>query len=159
AGWIGEGAARDLTDTYWFLRAVENRLQMRRDEQTHVMPESSEGVAEVAAMMGEEPAAFSTRYLAALNRVVGYYSELFVEGGSLAAGGGNLVFTGADDDPGTVETLAAMGFKDPSAAIATVKKWHYGGYGATRAAAARAHLTELLPNLLQTLAASGDADE
>src|SRR5690606_32021595 len=34
----------------------------------------------------------------------------------------------------------------------TVRKWHYGGYGATRSAAARAHLTELVPALPATLA-------
>ena len=36
ANWITAKAASELTETYWFLRAVENRLQMRRDEQTHV---------------------------------------------------------------------------------------------------------------------------
>jgi len=45
-----------------------------------------------------------------------------------------------------------MGFNEPSKAIAIVKNWHYGGYLATRAAAARAHLTELPPSLLRTLA-------
>src|SRR5690606_7130866 len=47
----------------------------------------------------------------------------------------------------------------PARVSATVRKWHYGGYAATRAAASRAHLTELLPALLQTLAGSGNADE
>ena len=41
---------------------------------------------------------------------------------------------------------------------ATIRKWHYGGYRATRAAAARAHLTELLPALLTTIARTGNAD-
>jgi glutamine synthetase adenylyltransferase len=52
-----------------------------------------------------------------------------------------------------------MGFAEPSKAIATVRKWHYGSYPATRAAAARAHLTELLPALLSTLSTAGNADE
>src|SRR5690606_38379615 len=52
--WIGADTARDLEETYWFLRAVENRLQMLRDEQTHVMPETEEGVAEIALLMGYE---------------------------------------------------------------------------------------------------------
>jgi glutamate-ammonia-ligase adenylyltransferase len=52
-----------------------------------------------------------------------------------------------------------MGFSDPKLASATVRKWHYGGYAATRTSAARAHLTELLPALLKTLAATGNADE
>src|SRR5690606_455499 len=37
ANWISADAAEDLSRTYWYLRAVENRLQMLRDEQTHTM--------------------------------------------------------------------------------------------------------------------------
>jgi glutamate-ammonia-ligase adenylyltransferase len=160
ANWITPKAATELTQTYWFLRAVENRLQMLRDEQTHVMPASPEDVAVIGRLVGQpDLRAFETSYRAALERVVGYYSELFTEGETLGSAEGNLVFTGNDDDPGTVETLAAMGFADPSKAIETVRKWHYGSYPATRAAAARAHLTELLPALLTTLSGAGNADE
>nr|WP_295892276.1 bifunctional [glutamine synthetase] adenylyltransferase/[glutamine synthetase]-adenylyl-L-tyrosine phosphorylase [uncultured Devosia sp.] len=160
ANWITPKAATELTQTYWYLRAVENRLQMLRDEQTHVMPASAEEVAVIGRLVGEpDLRAFEASYRAALERVVGYYSELFTEGESLGSGEGNLVFTGSDDDPGTVETLATMGFADPSKAIETVRKWHYGSYPATRAAAARAHLTELLPALLTTLSGAGNADE
>lgn len=160
ANWITPKAATELTQTYWFLRSVENRLQMLRDEQTHVMPASADEVAVIGRLVGEpDLRAFEASYRAALERVVGYYSELFTEGESLGSGEGNLVFTGSDDDPGTVETLATMGFADPSKAIETVRKWHYGSYPATRAAAARAHLTELLPALLTTLSGAGNADE
>ncbi|WP_332702139.1 bifunctional [glutamine synthetase] adenylyltransferase/[glutamine synthetase]-adenylyl-L-tyrosine phosphorylase [Devosia sp.] len=160
ANWITPRAATELTQTYWYLRGVENRLQMLRDEQTHVMPASPDEVAIVGRLMGEpDLRQFEADYRAALERVVSYYSELFTEGETLGSGEGNLVFTGSDDDPGTVETLSAMGFADPSTAIATVRKWHYGGYPATRASASRAHLTELLPALLITLGAAGNADE
>ena len=158
-GWIADRTATDLTDTYWFLRAVENRLQMLRDEQTHVMPETAEGVATIATLLGFDTlAAFEAAYRGALHRVQGYYADLFTEGETLGAEGGDLVFTGSDDDPGTIETLGRMGFHDPAAVSATVRKWHYGGYRATRAAAARAHLTELLPLLLTTFARTGNAD-
>jgi glutamate-ammonia-ligase adenylyltransferase len=160
SNWISETAASELTETYWFLRAVENRLQMLRDEQTHVMPESSPEVAAIARLMDEpDLAVFERRYRDALTLVVNYYSDLFAEGETLGSGEGNLVFTGSDDDPGTIETLSGMGFKEPSKAAATVRKWHYGSYAATRAAAARAHLTELLPALLRTVSGTGNADE
>ena len=158
-GWIADKTAADLTETYWFLRAVENRLQMLRDEQTHVMPETAEGVAVIAALMGfSSREDFEAAYRTTLNRVQGYYADLFTEGETLGADGGDLVFTGSDDDPGTLETLTRMGFRDAAAVSATVRKWHYGGYRATRAAAARAHLTELLPLLLTTFARTGNAD-
>jgi glutamate-ammonia-ligase adenylyltransferase len=158
-GWIAERTATELTDTYWFLRAVENRLQMLRDEQTHVMPETEEGLATIATLMGyASRPEFEAAYRAALNRVQDYYADLFTEGETLGAEAGNLVFTGSDDDPGTLETLTGMGFRDAAAVSATVRKWHYGGYPATRAAAARAHLTELLPLLLTTFSRTGNAD-
>lgn len=160
ANWISKKAATDLTRTYWWLRAVENRLQMLRDAQTHVMPEAPDEIAVIARLMDQpDLPAFEKAYRAALNLVVGYYSDLFAGGESLAAGEGSLVFTGSDDDPETLETLSRMGFKEPSRAIETVKKWHYGSYAATRAAAARAHLTELLPALLETISEAGNPDD
>jgi len=160
ANWISQKAATELTQTYWFLRAVENRLQMLRDEQTQMMPETEAGIGVIATLMDQEYLpAFESTYRAALNLVVGYYADLFTEGETLGSGTGSLVFTGTDDDPETLETLSGMGFKEPSRAIATVKKWHYGGYAATRASAARAHLTELLPALLKTISEAGNPDD
>ncbi|MET3896707.1 glutamate-ammonia-ligase adenylyltransferase [Devosia sp. UYZn731] len=160
ANWITTKAATELTQTYWYLRAVENRLQMLRDEQTHIMPSTPGEVAVIARLMGEpDLQKFETAYRAALELVASYYAELFTEGESLGSGEGNLVFTGSDDDPETLETLARMGFADGHLASETVRKWHYGGYPATRAAAARAQLTELLPALLATLGTAGNADE
>jgi glutamate-ammonia-ligase adenylyltransferase len=159
ANWISPRAATELTQTYWYLRAVENRLQMLRDEQTHVMPASAADVEIIARLMGEpDLRSFEATYRAALERVASYYAELFTEGETLGSDEGNLVFTGSDDDPGTVETLTAMGFANAHRAIETIRKWHYGSYPATRAAAARAHLTELLPALLVTLGNAGNAD-
>lgn len=159
ANWISPETASELTETYWFLRAVENRLQMLRDEQTHIMPNTPEAVAEIGRLMGEpDREAFELSYRAALERVARYYGELFTQGETLGSGEGNLVFTGSDDDPETLETLTAMGFSDAHKVIETVRKWHYGSYAATRTSAARAHLTELLPALLATLGRAGNAD-
>ncbi len=160
ADWINPETATELTETYWYLRAVENRLQMLRDEQTHTMPDNPEAVAVIGRLMGEaDLAAFEKAYRAALECVARYYAELFTQGETLGSGEGNLVFTGSDDDPETLGTLTAMGFADASKAIQTVRKWHYGSYAATRTSAARAHLTELLPALLLTLGRAGNADE
>ncbi len=72
---------------------------------------------------------------------------------------GNLVFTGGEDDPGTIETLQRFGFKQPSEVSATVRGWHFGRYAAMRSARAREALTELMPALLAALARGGDADQ
>ena len=110
-------------------------------------------------LAGMSREAFEAAYRAALANVQTYYGQLFTEGETLGAAGGNLVFTGSDDDPATLSRhCAKMGFADPAAASATIRKWHYGGYRATRAAAARAHLTELLPALLATMAETRNPD-
>jgi glutamate-ammonia-ligase adenylyltransferase len=43
----------ELTDSYRFLRRVENRLQERNDEQTHELPRDEVGRARLALAMGE----------------------------------------------------------------------------------------------------------
>ncbi len=52
--WIEPEARDELTKAYEVLRKVEHRIQMQRDEQTHNLPQSDEGVAEIGRMMGYE---------------------------------------------------------------------------------------------------------
>lgn len=157
---IAADTASDLTSAYWYLRAVENRVQMINDAQTHSLPEADDAFAAIAGLMGEsDPETFATRYRATLTTVIDHYAALFAGGTSLASTSGNLVFTGSDDDPDTIATLTRLGFRDAIGASAVIRKWHYGGYAATRADKARQHLTELMPVLLEALASTGNADE
>ncbi len=158
--WISQDTAREMERAYWFLRAVENRLQMLNDEQTHTLAESERELAVIACLMGfEKLEDFAKAYSQTLDVVTKNYTNLFVGENDLSANSGSLVFTGTDDDPATIETLSKMGFANPQLAAATIRKWHYGGYKATRAAAARAHLTELVPLLLKTICRAGNADK
>src|SRR6202008_159543 len=50
---VGAGAARDLHAAYERLRALEHRVQMLEDEQTHTLPEAADARARVAALAGE----------------------------------------------------------------------------------------------------------
>ena len=86
-----------------------------------------------------------------LETVQRHYSALFEDAEGLSATTGNLVFTGGEDDPDTVATLADMGFRQPAEISATIRGWHFGRYDATRSAQARERLTELMPQLLQAL--------
>src|SRR5208282_3818139 len=119
------------------------------DLQTHRLPNDSEGIAKLAVFLGYESAeAFTAALVAHLGSVERRYAELFEEAPSLA-GPGNLVFTGTDDDPRTLETLAQMGFAEPSAVAGMVRDWHHGRMRATRSQRAREILTELVPELLR----------
>lgn len=159
-GWITEKARDALAREYYFLRDVEHRIQMVADEQTHILPEDDEGFARVAHMMGySDTAAFSEVFLSALKIVEKHYAALFEQAPELGSSSGNLVFTGDVDDPGTLETLASMGYERPSDICRVIRTWHFGRYRATQSAEARERLTELTPALLQAFAATKRADE
>ncbi|MBM3546963.1 MAG: bifunctional [glutamine synthetase] adenylyltransferase/[glutamine synthetase]-adenylyl-L-tyrosine phosphorylase [Alphaproteobacteria bacterium] len=148
----------DLADAYRTLRKVEHRLQMVADEQTQTLPEDETHLARLAAFLGyADTAAFAEAITGVLKRVERRYARLFEEAPSLS-GPGNLVFTGTEDDPGTIETLTKLGYRDASMVCATVRGWHHGRYRATRSERARQILTELMPALLEALAKTSDAD-
>jgi len=160
AGHVTRSTAEELTQDYGFLRRLEHRLQMIDDKQTHTLPTDAPDLAAVATFLGyADEAAFETDLLACLRRVEGHYARLFEEAPSLAGPGGNLVFTGTDDDPGTLDTLRSLGYRDPSAAAGIVRRWHHGRYRSTRSARARELLTELMPALLGALGGTAVPDQ
>lgn len=158
-GWIDAEARDRLGEAYWYLRNVEHRIQMVADEQSHTLPEDADGLKRIALMMGDKNAkAFEKNLTETLRSVEKHYAALFEAAPQLSLPGGNLVFTGEDDDPETVETLSNMGYGRPAEVIRTVRGWHYGRIPAVRTAQARELLTELTPGLLEAIARSGEAD-
>ncbi len=158
-GRVPSVAVEELEEAYRFLRRVEHRIQMIDDRQTHQIPADDAGVAHLATFLGYGDAEeFRADLLSRLGRVEDRYAELFEEAPSLS-GPGNLVFTGTDDDPGTVETLRGMGYRDPSRVISVVSTWHRGRYRSTRSGRARELLTELVPTILNDLAKTPAPDE
>ena len=67
--WLPESAAETLSAHYRSHREVEHRIQMVNDAQTHMLPNSPEGMARIAAFMGLEQAAFETGLRARLEEV------------------------------------------------------------------------------------------
>ena len=155
---IDQGTAETLIADYRFLRRIEHRLQMRDDAQTHRLPTDPGGIAQLASFLGQPDAdRFATDLRGHLASVEKHYAELFEEAPSLA-GPGNLVFTGADDDPDTLATLARLGFLDPALVAAMVRDWHHGRIRATRSQRAREILTEFVPELLRVFGATAHPD-
>ncbi len=151
---IDAATADALIADYRFLRRVEHRLQMVDDAQTHRLPADAHGIARLAAFLGyRESERFVGELRSHLLSVEKRYAELFEEAPSLS-GPGNLVFTGAEDDPETLETLRALGFADARAVSALVRGWHHGRWRATRSQRAREILTELVPALLRIFGAT-----
>lgn len=158
AGHVRSETAEDLKTSYAFLRRLEHRLQMIDDHQTHALPDDDEGLDRLAVFLGYDGAApFTEALLHELHTVEEHYAALFEDEADLS-GPGNLVFTGGEDDPDTIRTLAGMGFEDPARVSATIRAWHTGRYRAMRSGRARELLTELVPTILESFSTSPSPD-
>ncbi len=156
-GWIDTETAEGLTEAYRFLRQVEHRLQMIGDEQIHKLPKGPEELERVACFCGYKDAeSFSVALVARLTRVQGHYDELFARLPDIEAKEQEPVFRGDDESPETLAAVRESGFSDPAAVTEIISGWRSGRYAATRSQRAREALSEILPELLEALAATDD---
>ncbi len=153
---IDRTAYNRMLEAYHFFRHLEHRLQMINDCQTHRLPTTLPQIENLARFLGfGSRAAFERRCHRHRDRVQTIYRALFRRSEPLGASG-SLVFTGVDDHPETVATLAKMGFSDPAHIGATIRRWHHGCYPSTRSEHSRQLLTELIPGLLEAFSDSAD---
>ena len=159
AGWIDAKARDELAEAYWFLRGLEHRLQMVEDAQTHTLPEEDGGLLRFVKFAGyDDLESFSKALTRRQKCVQRHYARLFEDAPALSSTVGSLVFTGKEDDPDTLRTIAAMGYAEPAFVAGAVRGWHHGRYPSMRSARARELLTELTPALLSVFARSGRPD-
>jgi glutamate-ammonia-ligase adenylyltransferase len=159
AGHVEAETAKELTQAYVALRGWEHRVQMVLDEQTHTLPEDPQGRTAVSALAGAATLdLFDAEVGATLQTVNARYGDLFAEAEPLSSRHGSLVFTGVEDDPETLRTLARMGFSHPTSVSATIRAWHHGRIPATRSERGRELFTRLAPLILEAMSASGAPD-
>ncbi|MBI2713678.1 MAG: bifunctional [glutamine synthetase] adenylyltransferase/[glutamine synthetase]-adenylyl-L-tyrosine phosphorylase [Rhizobiales bacterium] len=149
--WIDAGARDDMKAAYCFLRTVEHRLQMMNDEQTQTLPAERADLERFARFLGfADRDAFATVLLGHLEKVQHYYARLFEKAPS--ADRPALLFPGDADDHKTLDRLSELGFRAPLEASSIVRQWLAGAHRSLKGDAAREHLRELLPVLLEHLA-------
>ncbi|MDO8380264.1 MAG: glutamine-synthetase adenylyltransferase, partial [Phenylobacterium sp.] len=159
AGHVGAKACEEMTEGYHMLRAVEHRIQMLADEQTHKLPESDTDRQRVGALAGyAKLRSFDAAIEKTLKAVNRRYGELFPDEEQLSSRFGSLIFTGVDDDPETLATLSRMGFSQPARVSQTIRGWHHGHISATRTERGRELFTRLAPRLLEAANATGAPD-
>ena len=157
--WIGLESAEILQTAYCFLRNVEHRIQMQHDEQTHTLPNSELELAQIANLMGyKQLEDFKIDLRKQLESVQQEYAKLFEDEPRLSSKLGNLVFTGDDDDPETLDTLSRLGYGDPKTITKIVRSWHFGRYAATRTNQVRQHLTKIQSALVEAFAKTDNPD-
>ena len=159
AGHVSPQARDDLTEAYHRLRALEHRVQMLADEQTHRLPESDAERRRVAALSGHDRLRSFDAWVERILRTVNHrYGELFPGEEPLSSRFGSLIFTGVEDDPETLKTLSRMGFSQPAQVSQTIRSWHHGHIAATRSERGRELFTRLAPRLLEAAHAAGAPD-
>lgn len=158
--WITPEVRSDLDQDYLFLRALEHRIQMVADEQTHELPDDDERLLSLARFSGYRSVEeLSGALVPVLENVQSHYAALFEDGPDHAGPKMNLVFAGEDDDPDTLANLIAMGFRQPQQVVAGVRSWHKGRYRAVRSKGGQERLTEMQPFLIQALSETADPDQ
>jgi glutamate-ammonia-ligase adenylyltransferase len=157
-GWIDAAARTDLEAAYLFLRAIEHRLQMVSDDQTHTLPADREALERFARFAGyKDRDALAAALLGHLRKVQRHYARLF----EVATGRPEqaaLSFPEKADDRETLDRLGEMGFRQPLEASATVRRWLSGSYPSLKGEFARRQFAELVPLLIERLARSESPD-
>ncbi|WP_185983109.1 bifunctional [glutamine synthetase] adenylyltransferase/[glutamine synthetase]-adenylyl-L-tyrosine phosphorylase [Aureimonas mangrovi] len=161
-GWIDAGMARELTESYWFLRRVEHAVQMVADEQTHTLPETEEELLRIARLLGIDTVdAFSDMLLGHLRRVKTRFSGLFARSGerkSAEAEAPVLDALSDEEDAEALEWLTAQGFGRPQDVARLIAGWGASRHRALRSEGAREHLRAVLPSLVSAFAGARDPD-
>jgi glutamate-ammonia-ligase adenylyltransferase len=148
-GQVSRDVANVLEAAYGFFRDLEHRLQMRNDEQTQKLPDTSEEIGKLATLLGYPTTdEFRSELLHHLSLVQHHYGELFGAAPSLSA----------KSDPNTLDTLNRLGFHDANRIDNAIRAWHHGRVRATRSTRARELLTELTPTILAEIAKQPDPD-
>jgi glutamate-ammonia-ligase adenylyltransferase len=159
AGHIPTEVAVDLTAAYAELRALEHRVQMLDDEQTHTLPVDPSAASPSRPCLATAAWRISTgAWRPCCWGSTAPMAQLFEGEEDLSSPWGSLVFTGVDNDPETLETLKRMGFSEPANVADTIRSWHHGRIPATRSARGRELFTRLAPRLLTAVARTGAPD-
>jgi glutamate-ammonia-ligase adenylyltransferase len=115
-GYVARDDARDLADSYRFLRRLEHRLQIARELQTHDLPGDEVSLRRLARSMGlQDPESLSREYAEHTAVVRGLHERLFYRPLLDAFAGASGPLPGRDR-AATVELLGGLGFADPEAA-------------------------------------------
>ena len=159
-GHLPEQSCAELTDSYRFLRRLENRLQIRADAQTHQLPETEPERLRLAWTMGyDDPAVFERELDAHRQRVRAHFERVF--GGERHRG------TPASGDGGTDYEALWMQSATDDAAVSTALTTAFGEEGLRRlvllrdsylyrslSSKGRARMDRLMPLVLATVAAA-----
>ncbi len=146
-------SADELVNAYRFLRDTEHSLQAENDRQTQRLPTSPESQLRLALSRGfADYESFSVALAAERARVTSVFEMLV--GPEQPPEGSNPALWEAPD----AEALAAIGFKEPAAAVEALEGLKAARDRNSVSATARGRLDRLMPELLDAAGRDGRAD-
>lgn len=148
-GWITHANAVTLGEAYDRLRAIEHRLQMVNDRQTHALPhgEALDNVAQLDGLAGG--AALVAQLTELTGATARIYEDLIGEGKAAPAPAPMPVSALA-------QSLAAWDFAEPEVLAERIESWRDGRHAAIRSPQAIEAWDRLAPSLLTAMASSDD---
>jgi glutamate-ammonia-ligase adenylyltransferase len=154
--------AKRLRGAYRFLRRLENRVQMLRDEQTHDLPEDDFTRARLAAALGfADWNALARELTRVRGEVAAEFADRLGAGQDTPVAGADAAqaywqsLAGGAADPAQ---LAQLGFRDADHLHDSVQALATGAGVRALSARGRGRLDRLVPHLLQAAAASAAPD-
>jgi glutamate-ammonia-ligase adenylyltransferase len=152
AGLIASEDALMLGESYDRLRAIEHRLQMVSDQQTHSLPEDAEALDNVARLDGLPDGKALVAELADTTQAVATRYD------ALIAADASPAHRPAASGAALHGELARLGFADTEALAARMAGWTSGKLRALRSDAALAAYEAIQPQLLAAFAAAPEPD-
>jgi glutamate-ammonia-ligase adenylyltransferase len=160
-GHLAPDSVDALASAYRFLRRLENRLQMLREEQTHALPEDADARARLAAGLDypdwDALAASLERHRATVSAEFARVFEARQRG--RAADDALVAYWRQIDRDAPASILADAGFAQADALHARLQEFAGSSVVRTRSARARGRLDRVLPTLLAAAARSTRPDE
>jgi [glutamine synthetase] adenylyltransferase / [glutamine synthetase]-adenylyl-L-tyrosine phosphorylase len=157
AGLISDRNRRELRHAYEFLRAVEHRLQLVHEIQTHRISEAEAELEISARRLGLGSSQDLAKQLTAYqDRVHAIYTGLFEHRAETADTETRQVFrilNGELTDQEGIKYLSAAGFRDPSAVLAAIGALNSSASASQAGSSARNVLANLLASLLPRVVA------
>ncbi|NNC37817.1 MAG: bifunctional [glutamine synthetase] adenylyltransferase/[glutamine synthetase]-adenylyl-L-tyrosine phosphorylase [Hyphomonadaceae bacterium] len=159
ASYVDRETAVQLTDDYALLRGLEHRIQMFKDEQTHIWPDDKNDRLNMLALHGgENLLGLESELEDIFTRIHTTYTNLFPGEEDLSSPLGSLVFTGVEPEGPTLETLSKYGFVRGSEVWRQMADWLGGRIRATRTPRARELLTNLAPRIIDYCGTTNEPD-
>lgn len=148
---ISERIKNILINNYFKLRNLENRIQMLENSQNHLIPKNKEIYKKLILFFGYfDMKKFESDFIEVLRSTRTTFKELFKEDKPLNIEG-DMVFTGVEPEAKTLLSIKKLNFDNAHQVWKLISGWHYGRYRIMQSEKSRQLLTQLTPELLDSI--------